>query len=246
MLMKTVSRVKDNVDCLRTRSCSRLKINFMTMMLFSQFWWLYGLWIHICLICKIMDHRVIWDVWHSCLEGCFEFGTQKPSGKRPQVLKMLPGIWYMERAGCWSHPAQRKQIQFWDQFISTTACLSSQRKRKTKGTCVAPLWVWLPWKKLDPNVTMWKASAILATVSWLNAQSWWWRPWPWPWPWITDLLKTHLDHESVVGEIWNIVARLPDVHRHIRLPDQHDDDKDAKDDNDNNGDDKGDTLRVFY
>ena len=157
-----------------------------------------------------------------------------------------PGIWCTERAGCWSHPAKRKQIQFWGQLTSTTACLSSQRKRKTKGTCVAPLWVWLPWKKLDPKVTMWKASAILATVSWLNAQSWWWRPWPWPWPWITDLLKTHLDHESVVGEIWNIVARLPDVHRHIRLPDHHDDDKDAKDDNDNNGDDKGDTLRVFY
>ena len=200
---------------------------------------LWTLWIHICLICKVMDHWVIWDVRHSCLDvQCWLFLSI--SGRK--VLP--PGIWCTERAGCWSHPAQRKQIQFWGQFSSTTACLSSQRKRKTKGTCVAPLWVWLPWKKLDPKVTMWKASAILATVSWLNAQSWWWRPWPWPW--ITDLLKTHLNHESVVGEIWNIVARLPDVHRHIRLPDQHDDDKDAKDDNDNNGDDKGDTLRVFY
>ena len=76
-----------------------------------------------------------------------------------------------------------KVNSIWSQF-ERTAFLSSKAQHKQKhqhklniqmqvpGTCVAPLWVWLPWKKLEPKVTMWKASAILATVSWLNAQSW--------------------------------------------------------------------------
>ena len=33
-----------------------------------------------------------------------------------------------------------------------------------------------------------------------------------------DLLKAHLYHKPVVGEVRNIVARFPDVHRNIGLP----------------------------
>ena len=74
-----------------------------------------------------------------------------------------------------------KANSIWSQF-ERTAFLFRKAQHNTQtltetqmqvpGTCVAPLWVWLPWKKLEPKVTMWKASAILATVSWLNAQSW--------------------------------------------------------------------------
>ena len=35
---------------------------------------------------------------------------------------------------------------------------------------------------------------------------------------LDDLLKAHLYHKPVVGEVRNIVARFPDVHRNIGLP----------------------------
>ena len=37
-----------------------------------------------------------------------------------------------------------------------------------------------------------------------------------------NLLETHLDHEPIIGKVWNVVARFPNVHRHIWLPDNGD------------------------
>ena len=219
----------------------------------------------ICLIGKVMDHWVIWDVRHSSLES---FDQWKICESIESLYFIFPVdifawciftwyiiiftwyiictwytiftwyiifawyiifTWYIIYGNSWLlKPSCQRQFT---QHINKS---SKQTLHKNKHNPKKQIWKpVLPRYGFDCRERSWNQRWQYERLRRSSQRCLGWMPSPNnnddddddddnQCLYNINLLETHLDHEPIIGKVWNVVARFPNVHRHIWLPDNGD------------------------